>query len=78
MVGRKRRHRNKEADSITLKHFPPVKDFRAWRSALRYAVASASGRGDDAMRWVREVESDGATHASLRKPGSRYESLDQS
>ena len=29
------------------------------------------------MRWIREVELDTATHESLRKPGKKYESLDQ-
>ena len=41
------------------------------------AAAAASGRGDAALSWAREVEEDSATHESLQKPGSRYESLDQ-
>ena len=36
-----------------------------------------AGRGDDAMRWIREVEKDGATFESLQRTGSKYESLDQ-
>ena len=40
-------------------------------------MAAASGRPDDALAWIREVEMDGVTFESLQRSGSRYESLDQ-
>ena len=68
-----RGHRN-EAERITRKPFPHVRDSTQWRYSVGMAVAAASGRGDAALGWIREVEDDGAT---LQKPGSRHESLDQ-
>ena len=40
-------------------------------------MAAASGRSDDALAWIREVEKDGVTFESLQRSGSKYESLDQ-
>ena len=70
------KHRN-EAERNTLKPFPSVKGFATWRYGVRTAVAAASGRGDEAMAWIREVEKEGATFESLHRTGSNYESLDQ-
>ena len=59
-----------------LQALPDAVRFKAWRIATRTEVVSASGRQDDALKWLMKAEADDATIESLKKPGSSWASLD--
>ena len=48
--------RSKEADKIVLEALPTVPKFKLWKSHLQKAVAGASGRPEEAFRWIKEVD----------------------
>ena len=43
---------------------------------MRTAVASASGRADDAIKWVKVAEKKEITHADLADSGHEFNSID--
>ena len=65
----------KEADHVKLSPLPTATEFPAWRSSVRKEVAAASGTGEEAFRWIMEVESPDATFELLADCGS-FPSLD--
>lgn len=55
---------------IALPQLPAITGFRAWRGAVRDIAVAAAGKGESAMRWIKEVESEGATIAKLADSGT--------
>ena len=70
------RRRVKEADTVTLLTLPNVVGFRNWKLAVRSAVVAASGRGDEAFKWIMEVEKDNIKHEDLAESGKKFVNLD--
>ena len=63
----------KEADSIKLPPLPDVPQFEAWKNSLRSQVMAASGRRDEAFRWIvrSEEHTSELRHSSVsRMPSS--------
>ena len=60
----------KEADSIRLNQLPEVSMFTAWKQHLRAKVVSASGRGDEAFRWILRAEDENTDFKDLQAAGS--------
>ena len=69
-------HRVREADSIKITNYPNTVNFRAWQSAVRLEVVSASGLGEVAFDWIGEVELPDTTFGSLANSGPKFVSLD--
>jgi hypothetical protein len=65
----------KEAEKITLPALPKTPGFRAWRINMRNAVVAASGKGNLAFQWIREVEEPGTTYESMADSGE-FSTLD--
>ena len=59
----------KEADSIKLNQLPEVPMFIAWKQHVRAKVVSASGRGEEAFRWIRRAEDESVNFHDLRASG---------
>ena len=70
------RRRIKEADAVTLLTLPNVVGFRSWKLAVRSAVVAASGRGDEAFKWIMEVEGENVKHEDLAVSGKKFVNLD--
>ena len=49
--------RHKEADKVTVGLFPDAVRYKMWREAVSEDVIAASGRPDDAFRWMMASES---------------------
>jgi hypothetical protein len=72
-----RRRRIKEKDVIDLPALPSVPQFQEWRAMVRDAIMAASGRGDELLPWVLEIQKADTTIDMLADPGPKYRSLDQ-
>jgi hypothetical protein len=65
----------KEADTVKVPPLPNPQQYRAWRSTVRNAVTAASGRGEEAFKWILQAEKATATLRSLAD-SRRFDSLD--
>ena len=65
----------KEAESIKLIPLPDVAQFEAWKNSLRSQVMAASGRREEAFRWILEVEDEQFSSEDLADC-TDFESLD--
>ena len=62
-----------ESEKMNLQHFThDVAQLRNWKSSVRMAVVSASGRGPAALIRVLEAEAKGMKLQHSRKSGKKY------
>ncbi|CAE8641625.1 unnamed protein product [Polarella glacialis] len=55
----------REAETIKMRQYPTTLQLPSWRRFVRSSVAAASGRPDEANKWILEVEEIGASFESL-------------
>ena len=68
--------RVREADSVKISNYPNAINFRAWQSAVRLEVVSASGVGEEAFDWIIVTELPDTTFGSLANSGPKFVRLD--
>ena len=61
--------RHKEADKVTVGTFPDALPHQMWREAVSEDVIAASGRPDEAQRWMMASEGRDTTYADMADSG---------